>query len=346
MANAILRVGAKPIYADICPKTFGTCPSSVKKLVTHNTKVIVAQHSFGIPCDIVEIAKIAKDKGIFLIEDCALSFDSSLSGVQVGLFGDAALFSFDHTKPISTLIGGMICTNSNLGKRLKLIQMKSPELPIIKRRLLFKKLRFEKKFCNPNNFSKYQVIELLEAKLRSILNLPTPFLTEDSSSVLGSKSTYPYPAKMPEFISCLGRIELERWRFVKKERQKILKKYIDFLDSFDCNVAVKGTYCDLNRSIVPLRFVWRCNNGIQVRREMEKFLQIERIWFTKPIVDTTEPLEYFQYVKGSCPVSESLEDSIINLPTSISLVQADILIDKLSNLEKLKPIQRPEICDH
>lgn len=334
MANAVLRVGAKPVYADISTKTFGTCPLSVEALITRDTKVIVAQHSFGIPCDIDKIAKIARERGIFLIEDCALSFDSSLNGTVLGLFGDAALFSFDHTKPINMMIGGMICTNSDLDKKLKIIQEQSAEIPIIKRRLLFKKFKLEKNFCNPNNYSQFQVIELVESKVREILNLPTPFLTDDSTSIIQNKSSYPYPAKMPEFVSCLGRIELKRWDLIKDERQQILKKYIHFIDSFDCKPDIEDTYITENRNIVPLRFVWRCNNGVDFRNSMKKFLQTDRIWFTKPIVDTIEPLENFQYIKGSCPISESLEETIINLPTSISLLEADVLIAKLSSLKK------------
>ena len=334
MANAVLRVGAKPVYADISPKTFGTCPLSVEGLITRDTKVIVAQHSFGIPCDIEKIAKVAREREIFLIEDCALSFDSSLNGTVLGLFGDAALFSFDHTKPINMMIGGMICTNSDLDKKLKIIQDQSAEIPVIKRRSLFKQFKREKYFCNPNNYSQYQVIELLESRFRAIFNLPTPFLTDDSTSITQNQSSYPYPAKMPEFVSYLGRLELKRWGLMKNERQQILKKYIDLIDSFDCKSDIEDTYITENRNIVPLRFVWRCNNGVDVRNKMKDFLQIERTWFTKPIVDTTEPLENFQYIKGSCPISESLEETIINLPTSISPLEADVLITKLSILKK------------
>ena len=139
---------------------------------------------------------------------------------------------------------------------------------------------------------------------------------------------------MPEFVSYLGRLELKRWDLMKNERQQILKKYIDLIDSFDCKSDIEDTYATENRNIVPLRFVWRCNNGVDVRNKMKDFLQIERTWFTKPIVDTTEPLENFQYIKGSCPISESLEETIINLPTSISSLEADVLITKLSILKK------------
>ncbi len=338
MANAVLRTGATPIYVDISEETFGTCPLSVKTRITRDTKVIVAQHSFGIPCDIEEITKIARENKIFLVEDCALSIGSSVNGTLVGLFGDASLFSFDHTKPINMMIGGMICTSSDLDEKLKIIQEQSAEIPHDKRRLLFKKFKAEKRFCNPHRYSQFQFIELVESKIRSIFGLQTPFLTDDSTSNSQEISSYPYPAKMPEFIAYLGRIELKRWNLIKDERQEIANKYINLLNNYGFQSDINATYVNENRNIIPLRFVWRCKNGSKLRDKMKDFLQIERTLFTKPIVDTMEPLENFHYVKGSCPISENLEDTIINLPTSISLLEADALIEKLSLLNK-QPIE-------
>ena len=60
--NSIKRFGSKPIYADIDPLTLGTCPEDIKKKITNNTKLIIAQHSFGIPCDIDKIMRTVKKK--------------------------------------------------------------------------------------------------------------------------------------------------------------------------------------------------------------------------------------------------------------------------------------------
>ena len=69
--------------------------------------MIIAQHSFGIPCNIEPIADITKQKKIFLLS-CALTLGSSSKNIIVGNFGNAAIFSTDHTKPLNTLIGGMV----------------------------------------------------------------------------------------------------------------------------------------------------------------------------------------------------------------------------------------------
>lgn len=106
MVNAVLRVGAEPVYADISEGTLGTDPQSVAARITQNTRLIVAQHSFGLPCDVPRIMAVAN--GIPVVEDCAISFGSTLNGRALGTFGDAAIYSFDHSKPVNALIGGAV----------------------------------------------------------------------------------------------------------------------------------------------------------------------------------------------------------------------------------------------
>ena len=112
MINAIKRKLAVPRYSEIDKNTIGSDYGSIKSLINKKTKMIIAQHSFGIPCNIGPIFEIAKNKDIFLLEDCALTLGSKYKDIKVGNFGDAAIFSTDHTKPINTLIGGGIITSA------------------------------------------------------------------------------------------------------------------------------------------------------------------------------------------------------------------------------------------
>ena len=60
MVNAVLRNGATPVYADIDPETFGSSEAAIEKVLSPKTKMVVAQHSFGIPCDIQPIVEQRK----------------------------------------------------------------------------------------------------------------------------------------------------------------------------------------------------------------------------------------------------------------------------------------------
>jgi len=75
--------------------------------ITSKTKIIVAQHTYGYPCDMDAIMAIAAKRGITVIEDCCLSFGSTYKGKTVGTFAKAAYFSFQWNKPFTTGLGGM-----------------------------------------------------------------------------------------------------------------------------------------------------------------------------------------------------------------------------------------------
>src|SRR3990170_5318030 len=143
--NAVLRIGASPVFADIDCETFGSDANSIEGRITSKTKLIVAQHSFGIPCKIKKIVEIAKKYNIFLVEDCAIAFDSAVNGIKVGNWGDAAIFSTDHTKPLNTLIGGFLYTkNKLLYEKVKRTSVDLPHLGKSHQERLFKQFIHER----------------------------------------------------------------------------------------------------------------------------------------------------------------------------------------------------------
>jgi perosamine synthetase len=182
MPNAVLRTGAKPVFADIDKDTFGSSAAEIEKKITPNTKLIVAQHSFGIPCKIDEIVALGRRENIFVLEDCAISFDSSIDGKKVGNWGDAAIFSTDHSKPINTLIGGFLYTKSKeLYYKIQNYQENIPNLKSAHQKRLFNQLLWERKFYNPPKYAYGIVLNILKRKLFSRNNAFT-FLEADYSN--------------------------------------------------------------------------------------------------------------------------------------------------------------------
>lgn len=122
-ANAVLMVGAKPIFADIEQERYGLDPQDVEKKITSKTKAIIPVHYGGCPCKITELKKIAKKYKLLLIEDAAESFGAKENGKFVGTFGDAAMFSLCQTKVFTTGEGGFITTDlRDLYEKLKLLR--------------------------------------------------------------------------------------------------------------------------------------------------------------------------------------------------------------------------------
>lgn len=110
-ANAILYVGAKPVFADIDPLTYNLDPREVAKKITRKTKTILVVHIFGQPADMALLMRLAKRHNLKIIEDACESLGATYHGRRVGTFGESAVFAFYPNKQMTTGEGGMIATN-------------------------------------------------------------------------------------------------------------------------------------------------------------------------------------------------------------------------------------------
>jgi len=141
-------------FADCEMVTLGMDPDELRKTITDRTKVVLATHLYGIPCRIREIAEIAASNGAILIEDCAHCFGASVDGRKAGAWGGFAYFSFETSKPINTLGGGMVTTSdAEAAKRLREIAAREPTKNFnwLLRRLL--KTTFEATVTHPVPFN-------------------------------------------------------------------------------------------------------------------------------------------------------------------------------------------------
>ena len=112
-ANAILRCGAVPVFADIDPRTFNLDPASVEDAVvrTPGTRAILAVHLYGLPCAMNALMDLARRHHLVVIEDAAQAHGATFRGRKVGTFGAAGAFSFYPSKNLTTGEGGMVVTD-------------------------------------------------------------------------------------------------------------------------------------------------------------------------------------------------------------------------------------------
>ncbi|MBN4080839.1 DegT/DnrJ/EryC1/StrS family aminotransferase [Caldithrix abyssi] len=313
MPNAVWRTGATPIFSDIDSNTFGSSAVEIEKVISPRTKMIVAQHSFGIPCNIKPIINLAQSRGIFLLEDCAITQGSKINGIQVGNFGDAALFSIDHSKPLNAFIGGLIYTNNNeLYEKLKNIQKTSNDLPAVRQEAIWKKFLFERKYYNPRKYGKSFFINKIN---KIIFREMDGYLMDDYGKM--PSSTYPYPARLPSFLAQLALFELEYWEREKNKRRELLSAFLGLSELIGLTEFLPLSYFDNNLEIVPLRFVYTHSNAKEIKKRMSKYLDTNWFWFEKPIIVCNNPWD-LGYEFGSCPISEQVGGKIINWPCVFS----------------------------
>lgn len=111
--EAIMIVGAKPVYADIDPETFNLDPAKIEEKITNKTKAILPVHLYGQCADIEAIEAIAKKYNLKLVSDGAQAIGSLHKDKGIGMYGDASTLSFYPTKNLGGCgDGGMVLTSS------------------------------------------------------------------------------------------------------------------------------------------------------------------------------------------------------------------------------------------
>lgn len=109
---AVVNQGAIPVLADI-DDTFGLAPASVRARISKHTTGIILVHMSGAPVDAPAIAEIARQSGLWLLEDCAQCAGGSIGGRKVGTFGDMGVYSFQLNKNMTAGEGGCVVTSDD-----------------------------------------------------------------------------------------------------------------------------------------------------------------------------------------------------------------------------------------
>jgi perosamine synthetase len=122
-ANAVTYCGATPVFADCDPQSWCMSPDSVARLITPRTRGIVPVHLYGHPADMEPIVSLAKEHGLWVVEDCAEAQGATYDGQPVGSFGVTGMFSFFGNKIVTTGEGGMVVTDDeDLAERYRLLR--------------------------------------------------------------------------------------------------------------------------------------------------------------------------------------------------------------------------------
>jgi dTDP-4-amino-4,6-dideoxygalactose transaminase len=107
-ANVVLRVGARPVFADVDLATRNIDLGRAEKAITPLTRAIMPVHFAGLPVDMDALYTLAQRRGLRVIEDAAHAVGSSHRGRRIGSFGDFVAFSFHPNKNLTTIEGGAL----------------------------------------------------------------------------------------------------------------------------------------------------------------------------------------------------------------------------------------------
>jgi dTDP-4-amino-4,6-dideoxygalactose transaminase len=124
-ANAVLRVGARPVFADVDEMTLGLDPADVERRLTARTRAILPVHYAGLAPAMDELLELARRRSLLVVEDAAQGLGARYKARALGTLGDAGCFSFHETKNLSCGEGGaLVLRNPDAAARAEIIREK------------------------------------------------------------------------------------------------------------------------------------------------------------------------------------------------------------------------------
>lgn len=303
--NPIKYLGAKPVYVDIEPNTYNMDLQLLEEKITDNTKVIIAQHTYGYPCEMDTLMAMAQKHHLPVVEDCCLAFGSQYKGQIVGTFGQAAYFSFQWNKPFTTGLGGMAITNdSTLANKIEVLCQQELNVPSFKSTSMLSLQRFVYRlFIYPRTTA-------LAASLFR-------WLTK-KGWVIGSSGTSEYAPEMADdFFMAMGTAQARAGlRQLKKidtniaHRKKMQQLYDELLSQAGFNIPSIPQEMDP----VLVRYPLRVADKQKALAEAPSHGVEIGSWFECPLHPIETPMHLYDYQAGMCPVAEKACREVVNLP--------------------------------
>jgi perosamine synthetase len=306
----LIHCGARPVYVDI-QRDYRMNPEALRASITHRTKAIIAQHTFGLPERISDILTLARPRSIRVIEDCAHVLPGSThNGKLLGTWGDAAYFSFEMGKTISSGWGGAAVTNDEgIGRSLRQIKDGVPPLSRtdnlrIGARLLLHILLFHPDLVALGNLV---LGSLYRRGLFSQSVPPSECRGDPPKQLLG---------RLADLQATLLRSQIQRLSSLNEHRR----------------LCVRALAKRLGGSPIDLPLMWY---PIQVTNPAEAVdyfssQQIQlRVWGA-PLTPVTCDTVRAGYKWGSCPVAEEVSRACIALPTMLERADLERVVEVAS----------------
>lgn len=110
--SSVINTGFLPVFVDVDLRSMAITADNIEKAINKNTKAIVLVHALGFNGINDQLIQLARKHDLLLIEDCCESHGATYKGQKIGSYGDMSCFSFYFGHHMTTIEGGMLCTNN------------------------------------------------------------------------------------------------------------------------------------------------------------------------------------------------------------------------------------------
>ena len=305
--NAIIYLGAKPIYVDIDPRTYNMDASKIEQNINAKTKVIICQNTYGLSSNIELILELAKKNSLYTVEDCTHGFGGTYKGKPNGSYCDAAFYSTQWNKPFSTGLGGFAVTNNETIKKKMQDQEYQKVVPSFKDRLMLKVLYFLRNNVI-NDVTYWPMVRTYR------------WLSKNNLVLGSSKGQEIEDVKMPEkYFKAFSDVQVkEGLKNIKNldvllaRRKNNAEIYTAFLVSKKKNHVAKEFFGDHSFLKYPMLVKDR-NNFLKLAEDNKISLGD---WFISPLHPVhNNDWSKWSFEPSKYPVSMKLSSLVVNLPT-------------------------------
>jgi dTDP-4-amino-4,6-dideoxygalactose transaminase len=304
----------KPIYVDILEKELTMDPADLEKKISSRSRVVIIQHTFGMPARMDEIMAIAQKHNLVVIEDCAHTIGGKYHERLLGTIGDASIYSFGRDKAISSVFGGAILINNS--KIFSNIKNTLEELPTNGRGWIIQQL------LHPILFQFVIKPLYFVAQIGKIKLVISQKLGLISKAIARSEKSGKRPsfvcAKLSNALAELAFHQLSRVDIFNSRRREIVEMY-------KAGFGNMRGLPNLDANSIPylLRYPVLVNKPKQILLNARAQHMLLGDWY-EVIAPKDTNLEAVLYVNGSCRVAEAVAKRIINLPIYYKLKNREV----------------------
>ena len=332
--SPILGMRVRPVYVDINRSTYNIDPNDLEKKLTSKTRVIVAQHTFGIPCDMDRIMATARRYGAAVIEDTCHVWGSKYKGLHLGSIGSAAFYSYDPGKPFIIGMGGAATVNSSQlrARMMDLYGAFKPPRPseTAKLHLQYVAHRLTK---HPRLF--WRVRDFY----RFLSNKGVAIATWTDDALEGRLGP-DYEKALPPSLESRLRAHMLKGDQVISRHKSLAAQYESGLRDMGIFGLSIASDCEAVLICYPLQVTDKDRLLREARRASVELGD----WFSSPVHPLSEPQwSAVGYQKGSCPVAEDVSRHIVTLPchAGVNRREAARILRFLKKMKQRRLLSQP-----
>ncbi|MGE4546115.1 MAG: DegT/DnrJ/EryC1/StrS family aminotransferase [Pedobacter sp.] len=314
VGRGLQEKGYKLKFVDV-NNNYNISTSDLLKKISSKTKVVLAVHTYGIPCDIHKIKEITKQNNALLIEDSAQSFCTTVNNIILGTIGDCGIYSFGWFKPISAMGGGAFISDD-----LDLIK-KAKKLLCRKSTIREKSTKGAKGLLYLNKYLYHKIVVGSYNHVQNQINKAVPDDNEKHSIV-----------KYRSILNIQASLALCQFKRVQKYNEKRIANAVEIIENIKSGrlvVPEEATKYPLLRLPVFIE-------GI----EQDKVNQISKILFEN-MIDAPMLYPYLPSLLNIeaplCCTAKKLSDKTLHLPIHPGISKKDIknIIQQLKLMKDL-----------